>query len=137
MPHAYIPGLAALIDWHDGDTVHGVLDLGDGLTWGSSISIVGVGLPGLQDHMIVIKPQRFRIAGLMAPELKEPGGMDARNKAATLVGWGLWPIRRYGLDKWRRPLIDIELKSGRLFSEAMLEVGGGRPVSIGEQLAKP
>lgn len=130
MSAKYIMGLAAITDWHDGDTPHGVIDLGDGLAWGAGVQIVH-GPTG--NAQVVLRPQRFRIAGLKAPELKAEGGPEARQRAMDLVPWGVWPIRRYGFDKYRRPLIDIEL-AGVLFSQAMVELGAARSLPIASQL---
>jgi endonuclease YncB( thermonuclease family) len=95
-----------VIDWFDGDTLHGVCDLSSHVYLGSCAH-----------------PIRFRCSEINAPELHDPGGVEARDFAAQLVPPGEYPCWSTGLDNYGRPLIDIILPNGELFSQAMVESG--------------
>ena len=116
MPDKAHPGIALTTGWYDGDTVYGVLDLQDGMAWGSRLRTLTIdGAP-----TIILDPQRLRIARVTAPELRDPGGAEALATARQIAPPGIYTIRRYGLEKWRRPLVDLILPDGQLFSDVML-----------------
>lgn len=95
-----------VVSWHDGDTCLGVCDL-------SCHTFLGR----------LDKPIRFRCALINAPELATPEGPAARDFAATLAPPGEYPCTSTGLDNYGRPLLDLHLPDGRLFSAAMLTSG--------------
>lgn len=71
---------------HDGDTLYGDVDQGMG-TWNKGLSKSGVGL---------------RIYGINARELKEPGGIEARDYLATLIPVGTeLPFLCVDWDAWQ------------------------------------
>jgi endonuclease YncB( thermonuclease family) len=90
--------------WHDGDTWLGYVDLGAHVYLGTND-----------------RPIRFRCAKIQAPELStgKPGA-DATEVARALVPAGDYPATSFGLDNYGRPLVDLHLSDGRLFSDAML-----------------
>lgn len=96
-----------VFDFHDGDSFKGVCDLGCRVYIGS-----------------VAHPVMFRCAIINAPELNtgKPGA-DATAYARSLVPPGEYPAISTGLDEYARPLLDIRLPDGRLFSDAMLSAG--------------
>lgn len=111
---------AAVWRWHDGDTFLGVLDHGLGWFQGAGLKI--------EFDSIVIEPIRHRCWGIDCPELKadrrpNPAGIAARVRAETLVPPGLYPAMSYKPDDFGRPLVDLVLPDGRLFSEVMIEDG--------------
>ncbi len=93
--------------WHDGDTFYGYVDLSSHVYLGTSD-----------------RPIRFRCALINAPELStgKPGA-DATLLAQRLVPPGDYPATSTGLDNYGRPIIDLHLPDGRLFSVAMLAAG--------------
>lgn len=99
---------ATVVAWHDGDTAYGWLDQGYWTYRGAAG-----------------KPIRMRCALIAAPELDEDGGIDAREYAKQLAPPGEYPCRAYkpDPDSFGRPLVDLMLPDGRLFSAAMLESG--------------
>ncbi len=93
-----------VFDWHDGDSAHCMADLGCHVYIGS------------QAHPVLL-----RSAKINSPELStgKPGA-DATKYATKIAPPGEYPAISTGLDNYGRPLIDLVLKDGRLFSEAML-----------------
>lgn len=97
----------SVYDWHDGDSFHGCCDLSCRVYIGSAAH-----------------PVMFRTAIINAPEVAtgKPGA-DATAYAWQLVPPGDYPATSTGLDEYGRPLLDIHLPDGRLFSDAMLAAG--------------
>ena len=97
--------------WIDGDTFSGWTDLGCRIYLGTC------------DH-----PIRFRCARINAPELNtgQPG-TEATAYARQLAPPGDYPATSTGLDEYGRPLLDLHLPDGRLFSDAMLTADHARP----------
>ncbi len=96
-----------VISWHDGDSFRGVCDLGCRIYIGSTTS-----------------PIMFRTSIINAPELSvgKPG-VDATEYARKIAPPGLYAATSTGLDEYARPLLDLHLPDGRLFSDAMLAAG--------------
>lgn len=97
----------SVLDWHDGDSAHCVADLGCRIYIGS------------HEHPVMLR------SGLInAPELStgEPGAA-ATAYAQQIAPPGDYQATSTGLDEYGRPLIDLHLPDGRLFSEAMLAAG--------------
>lgn len=93
--------------WHDADTFLGYVDLSSHVYLGTSD-----------------RPIRFRCAKIQAPELStgKPGA-DATDYARTLVPPGDYPATSIGLDNYGRPIIDLHLPDGSLFSDRMIAAG--------------
>lgn len=100
-------GWATVLDWHDGDSFHGWYDLGCRVYMGSPAH-----------------PLMFRCSIINAPELKtgKPGA-DATAYARMLAPPGEYPATSTGLDEYARPLLDLHLPDGSLFSQRMLDAG--------------
>ena len=93
-----------VLDWWDGDSAHCVADLGCRVFIGS------------REHPVMLRSGRIN-----TPELSTgKPGRDARDYANTIAPPGEYPAVSTGLDNYGRPLIDLVLRDGRLFSEAML-----------------
>lgn len=93
--------------WIDGDTFSGWTDLGCHIYLGT------------WEH-----PIRFRCALINAPELSTGApGAAATTYARSLAPAGDYPATSTGLDNYGRPLLDIRLPDGSLFSERMLQSG--------------
>jgi len=107
-----------ILDWHDGDTAHAVLDQGYWTYRGATD-----------------KPVRVRCALINAPELDTPAGPPARDFAAQLAPPGDYPCWSYkpDPDNYGRPLLDLILPDGRLFSTVMLEAGHAIPYTGGSR----
>lgn len=101
-----------VVAWIDGDTYRGVVDHA---LWKYTGQIN--------------KPVRVRCALIAAPELNEGGGIAARDYAEQLAPPGEYPCWAYkpDPDNFGRPLIDLILPDGRLFSGAMLDAGHAGP----------
>ena len=95
-----------VLAWVDGDTFHGIIDQGFHTFAGS-----------------VADPIRIRCAKINAPELSTPGGPAAKALAEKLAPPGVYACTSYRPDKYGRPLLDLHLTGGRLFSDAMLTLG--------------
>jgi endonuclease YncB( thermonuclease family) len=94
-------------DWHDGDSAHCSADLGCRVYIGS------------QAH-----PALLRCALINAPELSTGApGQAATAYATHIAPPGEYPALSTGLDNYGRPLIDLVLPNGRMFSDEMLESG--------------
>jgi endonuclease YncB( thermonuclease family) len=100
-------GWVTVLDWRDGDSFHGWYDAGNRIYIGSATH-----------------PIMFRTSIINAPELStgKPGA-DATAYARRLVPPGDYAATSTGLDEYARPLLDIHLPDGRLFSDAMLAAG--------------
>ena len=103
--------------WHDGDTFYGVVDQAYWTYRGRDT-----------------RPIRCRAALIQAPELvmagqPNPAGADALGFAAQLAPPGDYPCWAYKPDpeEYGRPLLDLILPDGRLFSEVMLTSGHAVP----------
>jgi micrococcal nuclease len=91
----------------DGDTVYLLLDLGWRITYEA----------------------RCRIAGINAPELNTPEGLDARGYAEMLLPPGsLVKFVSHSLDKYGRPLGDIFDADGKSFAAEMKAAGYAQAV---------
>jgi endonuclease YncB( thermonuclease family) len=99
-----------VFDWYDGDTFHGVLDHGCRLYRGASGA-----------------PERFRCALIDAPELHDDGGQAALSAAMLLAPPAKYPCVSTSLDTYGRPLLDLQLPNGWLFSAAMIHAGHAVP----------
>lgn len=101
-----------VVDWYDADTFHGVLDQA---LWTYR---------GRLD-----KPQRMRCALIQAPEAHDPGGPAATAYARQVAPPAEYPCWSYkpDPDTYGRPLLDLILPDGRLFSTTMLTAGHARP----------
>lgn len=96
-----------VIDWWDGDSAHCVADLGCRVYIGSEKN-----------------PVMLRSGIINAPELSTgAAGIAARDYATSIAPPGLYPATSTGLDNYGRPLVDLHLSDGRLFSTAMLAAG--------------
>jgi len=95
-----------VLDWHDGDTFHGILDHGCFIYRGT-----------------VAKPLRYRCALINAPELDTSTGPAARDYANLIAPPGEYACISTGIDTYGRPLLDLMLSGGFLFSEAMMAAG--------------
>lgn len=97
--------------WIDGDTFSGWTDLSCRIYLGTC------------DH-----PIRFRCSIINAPELStgQPGA-EATTYARQIAPPGDYPATSTGLDTYGRPLLDLHLPDGRLFSAAMLSAGFAVP----------
>lgn len=69
------------------------------------------------------QPIRVRIAGIDAPELKQPYGKEARRRAMRLLRAGVLHIETSRKDKYGRPLADIMLRDGDDFAARMVASG--------------
>lgn len=113
----------AVARWYDGDTFYGALDQGVGIFRAGGFYIDPF------NSGIVLEPIRMRCAIIDAPELMVDGvanapGFGALQYARDLVPPGVYPCITYKADDtFDRPLIDIILSSGLLFSEVMLSTG--------------
>lgn len=96
-----------VLSWRDGDSFKGICDLGCRVFIGS-----------------VDSPVMFRTSIINAPELStgKPGA-DATEFARQIAPPGLYAATSTGLDEYARPLLDLHLPDGRLFSDAMLSAG--------------
>lgn len=92
--------------WHDGDTFYGIVDRGNGDYKGKHSKLA-----------------RVRMARIQAPELVDPGGIEATKFADSLAPAGEYCCVPYGLDNYGRPLVDLILPMGRLFSTEMITAG--------------
>lgn len=101
-----------VFSWIDGDTCRASLDLGVHVFYGS------------RDH-----PVRLRMAHINSPEMSTPQGQPAKAAAEQLVPPGRYACISTGLDNYGRPLVDIPLPDGRLFSAAMLAGGFAVPLN--------
>ena len=103
-----------VVSWHDGDTFYGVLDQALWTYKGRDF-----------------KPVRHRCALIQAPELRLPGGVvnpagtAALEAAAVIAPPGDYECFSYkpDPDNFGRPLVDLVLADGGLFSAAMLAGG--------------
>jgi endonuclease YncB( thermonuclease family) len=107
----------SVLSWHDGDTLAGVCDQ----AWWTYRG---------RDS----KPVLCRAALIQAPELTvggepNPAGLAARDFAAALAPPGDYPCWSYkpAPENYGRPLLDLVLGDGRLFSAAMLAAGHAVP----------
>ena len=113
---------AAVVGWHDGDTFYGVIDQGFGMFRGASMVVV----PG--QPFVQLLPTRIRAALIDSPELREgPPGVAATAAAMRLAPPGIYEATSYTPDEYGRPIVDLVLPGGRLFSAAMLEEGFAAP----------
>lgn len=96
-----------VISWRDGDSFKGVCDLGCRVFIGSTAS-----------------PVMFRTSVINAPELStgKPGAA-ATEFARQIAPPGLYAATSTGLDEYARPLLDLHLPDGSLFSQRMLAGG--------------
>lgn len=107
---------AAVLDWYDGDTFHGVLDHGLGWYQGKGLAVVG--------GRAVVEPIRHRCWLIDTPEMKTGApGTAARDFARLLAPPGVYEAMSYKPDDFGRPLVDLVLADGRLFSAAMIAAG--------------
>jgi len=103
----------SVLSWHDGDTWYGVVDQAFWTYRGRDRD-----------------PVRCRAALIQAPELAvggvpNPAGLAARDFAIALAPPGEYPCWSYkpAPENYGRPLLDLVLPDGRLFSAAMLAAG--------------
>jgi len=66
--------------------------------------------------------ERIRLRGLNAPELSEPGGIEAQQRLAELLREGNINIVPHGKDVYGRMLADVFI-SGRNVAEIMTSEG--------------
>lgn len=97
-----------VVDWVDGDTWHGIVDHGSRIYRGSES-----------------KPIRCRAALIQAPEMHWPDGPAAKAYASLIAPIGWYPCESLKPedDGFGRPLLDIRLADGRMFSSAMVTDG--------------
>jgi endonuclease YncB( thermonuclease family) len=97
-----------VMSWHDGDTFHGILDQGFWTYKGTER-----------------KPVRHRCALIACPELNEPDGIGATKYAEEIAPPGEYECISYkpDPDNFGRPLVDLVLREGDLFSGRMLASG--------------
>jgi endonuclease YncB( thermonuclease family) len=95
-----------VMSWYDGDTYRGVLDQGLSHYYGRES-----------------KPKRMRCSIIQAPESETADGPSATEYAVMLAPPGDYACWSTGLDDYGRPLIDLILPDGRLFSKTMLDAG--------------
>lgn len=93
-----------VLDWHDGDSAHCIADLGCRVYIGS------------RDNPVMLRSGRIQ-----APELST----GKAGLASLAYAWSIAPPGEYaaistGLDNYGRPLIDLRLEDGSLFSDRML-----------------
>jgi endonuclease YncB( thermonuclease family) len=107
----------SVFSWHDADTFRGVVDQALWTYRGRDS-----------------KPVLCRAALIQAPELIVAGrsyqvGLAARDFAAELAPPGEYPCWSYKPDpeNYGRPLLDLILPDGRLFSAAMIAAGYAVP----------
>lgn len=92
--------------WVDGDTARVDLDLGFRVHWQGNARIIGID----------------------APELRDPGGPEAKAFAEQIAPPGLTYIATSEkMDNFGRPLISLQLVDGYSFSETMLHNGYAVP----------
>jgi endonuclease YncB( thermonuclease family) len=102
---------AEVYRWIDGDTFTGVIDQGFHTFRGSSR-----------------EPQSIRCALINTPEMNIPSGLSARVYAETLVPVGsVLACISYKPDNYGRPLIDLILPSGEMYSQHMLKAAHAVP----------
>lgn len=117
----------AVSRWHDGDTFYGVLDQGVGIFRGGGLHIDPV------SGEVIVETIRMRCALIQAPELTvdgkmNPRGQDALNYAKFLIIPGVYSCVTYKADDvFDRPLVDVMLPNGNLFSTEMLNAGHAVP----------
>lgn len=117
----------AVSSWHDGDTFYGALDQGVGIFRAGGMNV------DVETGIISLDPIRHRAALIQAPELEKNGveqqsGIDALNYAKQIAPPGIYECITYKSDDvFDRPLIDLILSSGLVFSTVML--GAGMAVS--------
>lgn len=95
-----------VIRWIDGDTFTGVIDQGYYTYKGRET-----------------KPIRIRCAIIQAPEMKQAGGPTALLYASEMAPPGEFECISYKPDEYGRPLLDLILPDGDLFSARMLAAG--------------
>jgi endonuclease YncB( thermonuclease family) len=101
---------AQVVRWVDADTCHAVIDQGFYTYRGRESKTVSC-----------------RCTLINAPELPTPEGQAAFDYACKLVPLGEYECISYKPDEYGRPLIDLILPDGRLFSAAMLAAGMAVP----------
>lgn len=107
----------AVARWHDGDTFWGVLDQGCGIFRGGGLRV------NSETGKVEVEEIRHRCALIQAPEMSK-GGYDALRFAMEIAPLGVYPCMTYKADDtFDRPLVDLMLPNGRLFSNMMLEAG--------------
>jgi endonuclease YncB( thermonuclease family) len=94
-----------LVDWHDGDSFHGILDVSNRIYLGR-----------------LDKPIMYRCAIINAPELPTPEGYAALEYARSIAPPGEYACLSTGLDEYGRPLLDLITDHGH-FSDVMLGSG--------------
>ena len=73
-------------------------------------------------------PVRIRIAGINAPELRAPGGTEARTALALMLQPGLvYHADLQGRDKYGRVLADFRDRDGNWVSVNLVGAGHARP----------
>lgn len=68
--------------------------------------------------------ERVRLRGIHAPELREPGGVEARDRLARLVAGAEVRLVRHGRDRWGRTRADVWV-GGRRITQADIGQRGG------------
>lgn len=114
---------AAVLGWYDGDTMYAVLDLGNYIfrAGGMEVKIID-GRP-----FVTLETVRHRAAAIAVPELKQPGGIEARDFARRIAPPGIYPCHTFkASDTFGRPLIDLILVDGSRFSDVMIRSGQAR-----------
>lgn len=135
-------GRVAITEWVDGDTFRGVLDQGRGMFHGGGLDLQPYLLASDQlqtlHYAVVVTPLRHRCALIQAPELEKelvsnPAGQPLPGRLALLRAVELAPPAVYDCftfksdDNFDRPLVDLILRDGTRFSDAMLKAGHAKP----------
>jgi endonuclease YncB( thermonuclease family) len=120
----------ALVRWHDGDTFFGVLDQGRGIFHAAGMHLVH---HEGEDPTVEVEVLRHRCAKIQAPELVaakqvSPAGAAATKYARELAPPGIYECLTYKADdNFDRPLIELILSEGLMFSDVMLAAGHAIP----------
>jgi endonuclease YncB( thermonuclease family) len=116
----------AVCGWHDGDTFYGVLDQGFNTVRAGGMLVNTTVDGGVAK--VTLEPIRHRIYGINAPELKAGAlGRDATVAAQQFAPPGIYAATSYHPDDFGRPIVDLVLPDGGLFSQRMLAGGFAVP----------
>lgn len=105
MPKTFVLWTTVL-RWVDGDTYAGFIDQG----FNDFLGSIG-------------NPVRCRLALINAPEIRTDAGVAALRYAEQIAKPGEYQCISYKPDEYGRPLVDLALGDGRMFSEAMIQAG--------------
>jgi endonuclease YncB( thermonuclease family) len=124
----------AVLGFYDADTVYAVLDQGVGIFRAGGMDVESLHSANAHDgYAVTLKAIRHRCALIQAPEKYPPGKrsgpvtpeyLASLAYAQSLVTPGVYECTTYKADDtFDRPLVDLHLPDGSLFSDRMLVAG--------------